>query len=59
MLERKAMLLPTHEDDHSRINASSIIYNFGFWEISYWEYVFGMFDGHTKGCPFSTKLLRA
>ena len=31
---------------------------FGVWEISYWEYVIGTFDDYTKGCPFSSKLVR-
>ena len=32
--------------------------SFGSRETSHWDAVFGKLDGHIKGCPFSSKLLK-
>ena len=38
--------------DHLRTNS------FGSGETNHWDAVFGKLDGHIKGCPFSSKLLK-
>ena len=65
MLARKATLLPKFAEQAlpwarmlSDMFDNLKTKSFGSWDTNHWGVVFGKLDGHIKGCPFSSKLLK-
>ena len=61
MLSRKVTLLSTLMEHIVPWMAHLSMYpqssTFGVWRITYWEYVFGKFDGTIKGCRLTTRFV--
>ena len=65
MLSRQATLLPKFVEQTlpwarmlSYMFDNLTTKSFGTWDTNHWDVVFRELDGHIKGCPFNSKLLK-